>query len=54
MTPWADELLMAETADGRLSVPAGELESLWGNVNECLDRYGLWAELPGAFEGGIP
>jgi hypothetical protein len=54
MTPWADELLLAETAGGRLSVPAGELESLWGNVNECQDRYGLWAELPGAFDGGIP
>jgi hypothetical protein len=54
MTPWANELLMAETAAGRLSVPARELENLWGNVNECLDRYGLWAELPGAFDGEIP
>lgn len=54
MTPWAEELLMAETPGGRLSVPASEIDSLWSNVNQCLDRYGLWAELPGAFDGGIP
>jgi hypothetical protein len=53
MTPWTEDLLMAETAQGRLTVPASEIEQLWNDPSECVDRYGDWAQLPGAFEGGV-
>jgi hypothetical protein len=53
LTPWADQLLMAQTAEASLSVPASELARLWSNQGACLARYGDWSTLPGAFEDGV-
>lgn len=44
LTPWADELLFAQTPEGRVAVPASELDSLWSDdVDACMDRHGdVW------------
>jgi hypothetical protein len=53
LTPWGDSIIFAETDQAQLSVPAGELPLLWGNQQQCYERVGDWAGLPGAFPGGV-
>jgi len=53
LTPWGDSIVFAETDQAQLSVPAGELPLLWGNQLQCVERFGSWGDLPGAFPGGI-
>jgi hypothetical protein len=53
LTPWGDSIVFAETDQARLAVPARELSLLWGDGQQGVARFGDWAELPGAFPGGV-
>lgn len=46
LTAWGPELLMAETDESRLVVPAGALDALAPD-DECIEMFGTWTDLPG-------
>lgn len=55
LSPWGDSIVFAETPQAKVSVPVSELPELAGDLLECIDRFGDWASLPGAFpDGNIP
>lgn len=54
MTLWEDQILFAATDQGELRVPASELPELADADTQCLERYGNWHALPGAFPDGVP
>jgi hypothetical protein len=54
MTLWEEQILFAATDQAELRVPASELPELVEADLQCLERYGDWASLPGAFPNGAP
>ena len=54
MTLWEEQILLAATDQAELRVPASELPELVEADLQCLERYGDWASLPGAFPNGAP
>lgn len=52
LTAWEVQLLFAATDGAELRVPASELPTLSGDINQCLMRFGDWTDLPGAFPEG--
>ena len=54
MTLWEDRILFAASEQAELRVPAGELPELVQADLQCVERYGDWASLPGAFPDGAP
>lgn len=51
LTPWADNLLFAQTDEADLFVPANELNRLYDN-DRCYAEYGQWSDLPGTGTDG--
>jgi hypothetical protein len=52
LTAWEEQLLFAATDEAELRVPASELSTLSGDFEQCIMRFGDWADLPGAFPQG--
>jgi hypothetical protein len=52
LTLWEDQILFAATDQAELRVPASELSELQDADEQCIQRYGDWASLPGAFPDG--
>lgn len=52
LTAWEEQLLFAATDEAELRVPASELSTLSGDIEQCIMRFGDWANLPGAFPEG--
>jgi hypothetical protein len=51
LAPWGESIVFARTEQGEFSVQASELEALWGDLRQCLERVGNWHEVYGAFPG---
>lgn len=53
LTPWASDLLFAQTDEAELFVPASDVAHLMDHgLEECRSTYGDWSELPGTASDG--